>query len=333
MEEKFDQRYPAIFQPGGNELPRVTTTASKSEPRTSSVGPAHPVDVETSSSPTTTAQPLAPSVETPGLWRGWIAPLAAAAAMLSAGVFVITAQYWLAASMVVGPADSLGVEPEPWGQSVNRAAPALLTVGFGLLAVVLFLASRNRPATETAARNAFVVLALCLGVAGWIALYAFYLFPEQAQFSGAAYDGTPRRTPWPFVVMPCGPALLTVALVMLAVLIVVPRRWPINPAGAEDSGTVQASGKPSIGRGICFGLVAAVAGVMALVAPTLFQQPQNMRSGEGDSVVTVFPSWPELMQYLSPPLLVVSLGTLAWAAIHLAVRNSAASQASAAVEL
>jgi len=148
------------------------------------------------------------------------------------------------------------------------------------------------------------------------------LFPEQSNFSGPAYDGSPRRTPWPYAVMACGPELLVLALIMLAVLVAVPRLWHQDSADSQNPSSWQAVGKPSVRRGICCGVVATAAGVLALLAPLVFEHGGNLRAGEGDSVEMGFPSWPELAQYVSPPLLLVGLGTLAWAAIHGTVQHA-----------
>ncbi len=134
MGEQFDDRYPAIFQPGGNELPRASAPARREDPAPE---PGHPGPQRTED-PEPADVPAEQATGTPRpLWI-WCVPLAAALAMLAAGIFALTAQYWLQPSMVARPANSLGVVPEPRGQRVNRATPALLSVGLGLLAASFF---------------------------------------------------------------------------------------------------------------------------------------------------------------------------------------------------
>lgn len=312
MEKPFDDRYPAIFQPGGNELPRASPPARRDDPAPEPGAPGpqraqdpEPVDAVAEQG---TPRPLRLTL--------WLVPLAAALAMLVAGLFALTAQYWLEASMVAGLADSRGVVPEPWGQRVYPAAPALLSVGLGLLAALLFLASRLRSHTEAAGRTAFGVFALLIGLAGWIAQYAFVLLPEQANFAGAAYDGSPRRTPWTYVVMACGPQFLVLALVMLAVLVVVPRLWQEDPAAEDQAGLVQAPGKPSVRRGAWFGAGAVAAGLLALFAAVLFPPLKTARTRALESTEGYITPWSDLMQFMAPPLMLAGLGVLAWAAIH-----------------
>lgn len=311
MEKQFDDRYPAIFQPGGNELPRASGPARRDDPAPL---PGEPDPQQGDPLPEPADIPADAATPWP-VWL-WLVPLGTAVAMLAAGFFALTAQYWLEASMVASPANSLGVGPEPWGQRVNQAAPALLSVGFGLLAALLFLATRIRAQTEAAGRTVFGVLTLLVGVAGWIALYAFVLFPEQANFASAAYDGSPRRTPWTYVVMSCGPQLLVLALFMLAVLVVVPRLWQDNPTEGEQPGPLQATGKPSVRRGAWFGAITVAAGLLALFAAVLFPPVETARSWAMESAQSYLPAWSELVQFVTPPLMLGGLGVLAWAAIR-----------------
>ncbi|ALE93077.1 hypothetical protein AOC05_13395 [Arthrobacter alpinus] len=150
---------------------------------------------------------------------------------------------------------------------------------------------------------------MLVGLAGWIALYAVALFPEQANYAGAAYDGSPRRTPWTHVVMACGPQLLVLALIMLAVLVAVPRLWQEGPAEEDHPGPAQATGKPSVRRGAWFGAGAVAAGLLALFAAALFPPVETARTRALESLEGYVPPWSELMQYVASPLLLAGWGS------------------------
>ncbi|MEO6530502.1 MAG: hypothetical protein ABIN10_06310 [Specibacter sp.] len=232
---EFDERYPALFQPGGEELGTEPAMAAPTPP----VGAA-------GRTASTTAEPAPGEAAGPAL--KWLAPLATAALMIAAGVLALTAQYWIDASMVPGPGDSNRGMSSTWGCDISAAGPAPITMGLGIVAVCLFLASRLQAATESLGRTAFGTFTVAVGTAGLVCLFVFAWFPEPADYTAAAYDGATRRTPWSIVDMPTGLWLVCLSALMLAVLIIVPKVWVKGPCGDGATEDSPPPGRPSLKR-------------------------------------------------------------------------------------
>lgn len=330
---QFDERYPAMFQPGGDgaDVSAATvaeTSAAAMVPSKDSRPPAREPEtmVEPNPEPERAGPELTPTpqeIPTPAAgdsaewpaWR-WPVPLAAALVLLAAGVFSLTAQYWFPAANTADPNASQGIMLQPWGEIISQAAPALLGTGVGILGALLFLASRRRAAAEVGLRAAFGLLALAVGVAGWVFLFATFLFPEVMNLQGPGYADR-QQTPWTYLVMPVGTWLFAMAVLMLAVLCVVPRRWR---AGWPDGEVLPTGGRPSAGRALVLGAATAVAGMCALFASHLFPLATGtvtVHAASGD--VFSHSDWAVLARYLGPPLLFAGLVVLAWAFLSLAL--------------
>lgn len=313
----FDERYPAMFQPGGDGPgvagdPAAESRAAQPEPEEAKRA------VQATGGPDYTAEAAPAENGEYGdgpAWRWWL-PLAAAVVMIAAGLFALTVQYWLPVSMDMDPAAFQGIVLQPWGQLVYPAAPALIGTGTGLLGVLLLLASRRSTVAEPQLRAVTAVLAALAGAAGWVFLFATYLFPEVI-FDGYESNGRPPPMPWTYMVMPVGTWLLSVALLLLAALLTVPRRWQdTGPAGE----VLPLGGQPSAGRALVFGAVATTAGVLALFAPYLFPLATGSTTIEISAGNTVGQSgWAVMAQYIASPLLLAGLVILAWALLHLAL--------------
>ncbi|MGP9501404.1 hypothetical protein ACT3TS_04235 [Specibacter sp. AOP5-B1-6] len=335
---QFDERYPAMFQPGGDgadvsaatvaEISAAAVVPSKEsgpharepeivvEPVPERPGPVpERPGPELTPTPQEIPTPAAgASAEWPA-WR-WPVPLAAALVMLAAGVFSLTVQYWLPAAATADPSASQGITLQPWGELISSAAPALLGTGVGILGALLFLASRRRAAAEVGFRAAFGLLALAAGVAGWVFLFATFLFPEVMNLQGSGYAER-QQTPWTYLVMPVGTWLFAVAVLMLAALCVVPRRWR---AGSPDGEVLPTGGRPSARRALVLGAATAAAGMCALFASYLFPLATGtvtVHAASGD--VLSHSDWAVLARFLGPPLLLAGLVVLAWAVLSLAL--------------
>ncbi len=109
--------------------------------------------------------------------------------------------------------------------------------------------------------------------------------------------------------MACGPQLLVLVLIMLAVLVAVPRLWQEGPAEEDHPGPAQATGKPFVRRGAWFGAGAVAAGLLALFAAALFPPVETARTRALESLEGYVPPWSELMQYVASPLLLAGWGS------------------------
>lgn len=314
----FDERYPAMFQPGGegpDAGPEPAAARVSQENQPDQVKAASTAARADGSDATATRTDGTPSTD--GLaWRWWV-PLAAAVVLIAAGLVALTVQYWLPASMDMDPAAFQGIVLQPWGQLVYPAAPALIGTGTGLLGVLLFLASRRSKAAEPQFRAATATLAALAGAAGWVFLFATYLFPEVI-FDGYDSNGRPPPMPWTYMVMPVGTWLLSVALLLLAALLTVPRR---RQSAGPDGEMLSLGGGPSAGRALVFGAAATVAGVLALFASYLFPLATGSTTIEVSAGNTVSQSgWAVMAPYIASPLLLAGLLILAWAVLYLALK-------------
>lgn len=321
----FDERYPAMFQPGGE----ADGTADWA-PATGSAGPIPPMHEQRGHQATApepgrglagphAAEPgdaatflhgeqasAAGGSVAPGPWplRLWLGPLAAALAMLAGGVFAMTAQYWVPSAMTIDPSNFGGVDLQPWGYAAMDAAPPLFLAGSGILAGLLFLASRRSAGREPALRRSFGVLAAALGVAGWVGMFAVAMFPQAlSQWTSSNNNGRPSPMPWTYVVGGSGMWLFMLALAMAAVLIVLPPR-------RQEAGTR---------RGLLYGAALAGAGTFALFAPYLYPTATGtvvvQLSGGGQATRQ---GWAALAPGLAIPLLMVGFAVIGWALLAFA---------------
>lgn len=254
-------------------------------------------------------------------WR-WLIPVSVALLLLAAGVFCLGAQYWVPASLTMDPSKFHGLNVQPWGLFVYQAAPFLLGGGAGILGAVVFLASRRWASRETILRMAFGLFALAVGVAGWVSNFAMVFFPQATQQATSPYDQAPQPAPLAYVLMSCGIWLLALALLMLAVLFVVPRRWRhVWPEAGDDAIKSVPTGRgPSAARGLVFGVVVVAASVFALFAPYMFPMStgvQTVQSGDGGTYSQQ--AWAGLAQGLLIPFMLAGMIVLGWGCIHLAV--------------
>lgn len=234
--------------------------------------------------------------------------------MLALGAFCITAQYWLPAAKTVNPADYHGLNLDPWGRVIFMAAPALLSGGFGLMGALLFVASRRSARAEPAYLLALGLLGVLVSAAGYVALFANFLFPEALQFRSTGNETVPPDIPWPYAIGPSGVSLLTLGLLMLAVLLVVPRRW--QPGGLERRATLRA-GRARAGW---FGAVCLAGGVFSMMTPYLFPLSTGSQTVElANGGTTLLQSWTNQAGILMPSLLLVGVVAVAWAVILPAV--------------
>lgn len=356
----FDERYPAIFQPGGEGRTDASVTGDGKEAAAGSnqqeqpaghgpastgadagapqnAGPAPQNATPAPQQSEAKEQPAAAQQSKPWPPHLWIVSLAAAVVMIAAGVFALTVQHWLPSSTEIDPADFSGIELQPWGHIIFTAAPPLIGAGVGILAAMLFLASRGSAPRETTLRRAFAVLTLAVGAAGWTALFATAIFPGVAATWAGGYTSRPVM-PWTYLVSFTGVWLFSLALLMLASLIVVPRQWqgpPDEPdqsdnqdhtddggmqEGARPSGTLRSLGRPSVMRGLFFGTAAALAGMFVLFSPYIFPEATGMVMVElPDGSQATHQDWAVTAQALVTPLLAAGFMVLAWSLVTLAV--------------
>ncbi|ALE07134.1 hypothetical protein AL755_19405 [Arthrobacter sp. ERGS1:01] len=324
---RFDDRYPEIFQAGGDSGLRspepsphagVDVSDDAGSVITDRIDPAPRDDAPVPASlsaPTDLPAALPEPAWSP---RRWVPAVAAAVLMLAVAVFCITAQYWLPAAKTSNPADYHGLTMDPWGRVIFMAAPAFLAGGLGIVGALLFLASRRSAKAELACRLALGVLGVLVSAAGYVALFANFLFPEALQFGSPGDETVTPDIPWPYAIGPSGVSLLTLGLLILAVLLVVPRRW--QSGGPERRATLR-SGRA---RAAWFGAACLAGGVFSMMLPYIFPLSTASQTVElANGGTTLMSSWSNQAGILMPSLLLVGVIAVAWAVILPAVAPAA----------
>lgn len=345
---EFDERYPAIFQAGGEQHERSAVPPAPASVKPRAVAADEPArrppvlepvsrdpkylpdnrpttpDSDMSADEPPTVSTMSTVASNPAPWPAWrwLIPVGVALFLLAAGVFCLGAQYWVPASLKIDPSKFHGLNVQPWGLFVYQAAPFLFGGGAGIIGGILFLASRRWAARETILRTAFGLFALAVGVAGWVTNFAMVFFPEASYQRTTDYTGAPQPAPLAYVLMSCGVWLLCLALVMLAVLFVVPRRWRHEWPEAGDGAhqNVPTDRGPSAGRGLVFGVAALALSVFVLFAPYMFPMStgvQTVQTADGGTYSQQ--AWAALAQGLLIPLMLAGMIVLSWACIRLAV--------------
>ncbi|WP_125614475.1 hypothetical protein [Specibacter cremeus] len=309
-----DDRYPAIYQRGGDDLPRTAVAPPAAFPTAGAPPAEAPPAVE--AVPVVDAVPAAdapgpdpdqPDADgpRPAPWRAGRARvlLILAAALVAAGVACLTIQYWLPASLVMDPAALHGIAVSPWGPTVAAAAPHFMGAGVGLGVAVLFFAARNRPAADRSFRATALAWALALVAAGLWAMFTPGLFPDATmepqlhRLDGGGAGLAVYAMPWPYAVSSVATALLAPGLALAAVVVVLP---PAGPARPSPHGAWLAGG------------ALVLLGFAAIFAPHL--TPLSMGTEPrtlGELTYSMAP-WPTVLQGAAPACLIVGLGVIVW---------------------
>lgn len=209
----FDERYPAMFQPGGEGAEALVWAPAEvrgetAVPSRNAQEPEHPVEPDPLA--VSAAGPMAMEDETldPPPWppRLWLGILAAAIAMIAGGVFALTAQYWVPSAMEIDPSKfggvlsaTLGVAgwagmyamaifPEaltqwssgkgqryamPWTYMVGGSGMWLFILALGMVAVLVVVPQRRHNARPLRG----LLLGAALWAAGMFAMFAPYIYP------------------------------------------------------------------------------------------------------------------------------------------------------------
>lgn len=334
----FDDRYPAMFQPGGDGLTvskamPVPAPAQAAAPASAPPMPLNPPPARAGDLLETSQD--APAVETtvgdqsgsagsadqqpPWSVRTWVAGVAAALLCLAAGFFALTATTWIPASRLAKPEDYLGMSVLPWGWLLLDAAAPLVVAGLGMLALMLFLGSRHFPNNARTLRAGLAAIAAAALVLAVLGIFFDQLFPGQMQIS---ID--PANPQWPVPwqafltqAMTSFAVLGLTVLTVLAVLRPVPGDPdPEPPAGAqsEPAPTERAPSKsaPSAKAASLVGLVFLGFAAFALFAQLMFPLSMAVQTlVQGDYMSQTTP-WPQRIMSLAAPLTLVGAAALLW---------------------
>ncbi|WP_146233287.1 hypothetical protein [Arthrobacter psychrolactophilus] len=191
----FDARYPAMFQPGGEQstTPEPPTAALAPVPLPAQVAQPEPQIVQ--------ARAAHPAEKHPELI--WRRPLALAVACLVAAVFCFMAQYWLDVSISFEESAAFGWMNQQWPNLIFPATSPLLAAGISLIVMWLWMGSRRTAMLEARYRAVFRHAAVGLLLFGLFARFCQQLFPAPLSpvMVVDAETGMPVRyllsQPWP----------------------------------------------------------------------------------------------------------------------------------------
>lgn len=322
----FDQRYPAMFQPGGEGhaserhepgqlLPPRGEPAPPIQPRPESIPVGARPQPVVAAAPEVAGDPMMADDEpkAPGPpaarephWgiRSWVLGLSVVGLTCAAAAFCLFAAVLIPAARSAGPSDFHGPLVVPWGMAILPGAPALFTAGLGMLAALFLAASRHYAKHAWWFHGAAAAVGLAALAGGAVALFGDVLFadliygPDMGQGSSSV--------PWYTVFMLSSWQLLLLGLVVLALVVIV------------RPGRKGAPGFPVAVAALWTGAVLACAGMWTWFAPQFFPlaQGHTITMSEGQSFVSS--PWTFTVGQAGGPLLTVGAGALFWGLLILA---------------
>lgn len=309
----FDDRYPALFQPGGE------TWATPEPPSLAAVPPAEaspPNEASPPAQPTIDSDAALPSIpeELPAAaapihgpevrWnaRSWIICSVAVLVTLAGAAFCFLAVSFIPSSSRWGATDGQGISASPWGYTILPGAPALVTAALAMLAAAFFLSSRHYGSQWL--RGAAALVGIVALVGGTVACFSTTLWPEL--FYGP-YQWQENVVPlqWAMVCQWSTGPLLTVGLSILGVVAVA------GPERKSHSGVFSAKTAFTTGSA----LVAAA--LWAWFASSLYplqSRGESIMIGDYEAMTN---PWPTAVAQAGGPLAMVGAGILLWGVLIL----------------
>jgi hypothetical protein len=312
----FDARYPAMFQPGGEQ---GTTPKPMSQPTAQPPVVAEP---ETPAPPHDVASPEKSS------FPAWRLPTALGVVMVAAAVFCFTAQYWGPVTVSFEQAAVASAPNNPWTLVLYPMAAPLLTVGLSILMLILFLFSRQSEAHEGRFRASLGIIAAGLLMGALLTQFSHQMFPA-ALGPAMVIDeesGMPvsyiLSLPLSLALPELAPAFLWVGLLTVAALATVPKLWRFTEPGKN---LASAEFMPQLSflrnRAICVGGLFVAIALVAAFAPRIFPRAVGRTVSQEGGMTTLQP-WTDIVTSLAPCFLAAGLTILAVTALGSTLRTA-----------
>ncbi|WP_425859789.1 hypothetical protein [Arthrobacter sp. TWP1-1] len=312
----FDARYPAMFQPGGEQGTTPKPVSQPTAPRPVVVEPETPAPVHKVESPAITSS------------LAWRLPAALGVVLMAAAVFCFTAQYWGPVTVSFEQASVVGSQSNPWTLILFPLAAPFLTVGLSLLMLILFLFSRQSRAHEGRFRPYLRIIAAGLLIGAWLTQFSPQMFP--AVWGPTMVIDEETGMPVSYILsMPLSlalpelaPAFLWVGLLTVAALVAVPKLWQFTEPG-ETLASVEFTPQLSFLRTRALwvgGLFVAIA-LAAGFAPRIFPLAAGRTVSQEGGITTLQP-WTDIVTALAPCFLAAGLTVLAVTALSTALRTA-----------
>ncbi|WP_288024759.1 hypothetical protein [Arthrobacter sp.] len=321
MDGGFDERYPAIFQPGGEGLPRAFAGPAESGPP--GTGPAEfgteelpqpqqpsgnqpagvlpSVDLAAESGAGDDSQDAAETglaVPGPAPWtaRTWVLGLGAGVAAIVLGLLCLLPKK----TPALDPATANYVLVTlffPLTDKVVALGPVIIIAGMGLLVAMFLTGAPRHPRASPWLRGAAALVAVAAMTAAGFSLFAVTLHPEVLSSMFGSPEGSSVSYPW-F-------QLTTIATVPLAL-------FGLFAGAAVAIVQPDADGRNSLStaRAVATGVVLLVGAAVAFYAPQIFTGSLGSSTfGSGEDGVPLTP-WPVTLIQVGPHLLLVGLAAL-----------------------
>ena len=317
----FDERYPAMFQPGGEgyarehhaperllppqgePAPRLQFVAETVPENVSSLASGEwPADAE-GSAPHRAAGP-----ETKWGGRFWVTGLSAVWLTFAAAAFCLFAAALIPAAGSTDPSDFHGILMVPWGVAIAPGAPALFTAGLGMLAALFLAAARHYTGHAWWFHIAAAVVGLAALAGGAVAMFSESLFAEML-YTQAMNQGN-NFISWYMVFQQASWQLLLLGLAILVLTLVV------RPDGDG------APGRASAAAALWTGAVLACTGVWTWFAPQAFPLAEGRTVELSESQAYAVQAWTYVVGQAGGPLLTAGVGALFWGLMILATTTT-----------
>lgn len=192
--EQFDERYPAMFQPGGEGVPAShrwpVPAIADSRPLDVDTQPevpapliAEPMAPDQSDGPslenypdveTTVQNPAEAAAEKPNMWLLWRIPIIIGALLVVIGPMSSAMPMWIETAKGVGDPAAAS---QMWTFLLADLSAPLLGVGLGLLAATLFFHTEQHPRRREGQRRLYAIAAAVVLAVGIFGKMASYIFP------------------------------------------------------------------------------------------------------------------------------------------------------------
>ena len=317
----FDERYPAMFQPGGERADAEPTVQVAQLPRFNpeildrDSGTSQRIDPERLAEPAQVGYPDGWDIsvrETHWSVRSWFFGLGAVVLIFGAAAFCLMAAVLIPSARSVDPNDFHGIMVTPWGFVIYPGAPAFFTAGLGMVAAMFLLGSLHYGEQAHWLRAGLAMVALVALTCGTVAVFGATLMPE-VYFDPARYQEGANSIPWPLMLQLGKEPLLVLGFTIAAVMMVVRTKRKRRAAAV--------SAKAAVVVGVIF----IGAALWAWFAPQLFplQLGSEIRSLHGIDYSTM--PWPQTITQIGGPLTMVGAGALLWGVLLLATSRPSVS--------
>lgn len=329
--QEFDRRYPAMFQPGGEDgadelfvpspLPhrehadaqlQDTAGAQALAPAGPSLAGAFEVSARRQDEAHSAGEP--DELNGPGRgdvktargpvrvieWsaRTWTLCLAVILLTFAGSAFCMVAVQVIPGAASVDPTQFHGMMVAPWGSLILPGTSALLTAALGMLAGLFFAAARHYTARAWWCQGAAAAVGLAALAGGFLGMFSEMLFAETL-YNPRTYQGN-YYFPWFIVFQQAAWQLLLLGLGILALVAIV----------RLGRGGVPAT--PSAGGALWTGILMVCAGVWTWFALQFYPLAEGrMVNLDGQQPYMMQP-WTTIISQAGGPLIAVGSAALFW---------------------